>query len=89
MTSDFIKDICNATLDDLSLGLFDEAIDWLRHPIHEQPGHSIDNDMRTAIKLFLGNLSEAIYETNRAIILDRFPRVNIPTYYRAGRIIAE
>ena len=89
MTSDFIKDIHNATLDDLSLGLSDEAINWLRHPIHEQPGHSIDDDMRTAIKLFLGNPSEVTYETNHAIILDHFPGVNIPTYYRAGRIIAE
>jgi hypothetical protein len=45
--------------------------------------------MCTAIKLFLGNPSEATYETNRAIIQDRIPEANIPTYYRAGRIIAE
>ena len=29
MTSNFIKDIHNAMLDDLSLGLSDEAINWL------------------------------------------------------------
>lgn len=89
VTADFIKEIRNATLDDLSLGLSEEAIHRLRHPIHDQPGHSIDDDMCTAIKLFLGNPSEATYETNRAIIQDRIPEANIPTYYRAGRIIAE
>jgi hypothetical protein len=89
VTADFIKGIHNAMLDDLNLGLSDEAIDWLRHPIHEQPGCSIDDDWRTAIKLFLGNPSEATYETNRAIILDCIPEANIPTYYRAGRIITE
>jgi hypothetical protein len=89
VTADFIKDIRKTTLDDLSLGLSHEAIHRLRHPIHEQPGCSIDDNLRTAIKLFLGNPSEATYETNRAIILDRIPGANIPTYYRAGRIIAE
>jgi hypothetical protein len=89
VTADFIKDIRNAMLDDPSLGLSDEAILRLRHPIHEQLSHSIDDDLRTAIKLFLGNPSEATYETNRAILLDRIPGANIPTYYRAGRIIAE
>ena len=45
--------------------------------------------MHTTIKLFMGNLLEATYETNHAIILDHFPGVNIPTYYRASQIIAE
>jgi hypothetical protein len=76
-------------LDDLSLGLSDEAINRLRHPNHKQPESSIDNDLRTAIKLFLGNPLEATYETNHTIILDCFPEANIPTYYRVGRIIAE
>ena len=89
ITANFIKEIRNATLDDLNLGLSDVAIDRLRHPTHELPGHSIDDDLCTAIKLFLGNPSEATYETNRSIILDRVPGANIPTYYRAGRIIAE
>ena len=79
VTADFIKDIRNATLDDLSLGLSHEAIHRLQHSIHEQLGCSIDDDLRTAIKLFLGNPSEATYETNRAIILDRIPGANIPT----------
>jgi len=89
MTAEFIKDIRNAMLDDLSLGLSDEAIHRLRHPSHEQPGCSIDDDLRAAIKLFLTNPSEATYEANRAIILDLLPGANIPTYYRVGRIIAE
>ena len=89
MTADFIKHIRNAKLDDLSLGLSDEAIDRLQHPNHKQPRCSINDDLCTAIKLFLGNPSEATYETNRAIILDRLPGANIPTYYRVGRIIAE
>ena len=84
MTAEFIKDIRNATLDDLSLGLSDEAIHWLRHPNHEQPGCSIDDDLCTAIKLFLTNPSEATYEANCAIILDLLPGANIPTYYRVG-----
>ena len=89
ITANFIKEIRNATLDNLNLGLSDVAIDWLRHPTHKLPGHSIDDDLCTAIKLFLGNPSEATYETNRSIILDCVPGANIPTYYRAGRIIAE
>ncbi len=84
MTAEFIKDICNAMLDDLSLGLSDEAIHRLRHPNHEQPGCSIDNDLHAAIKLFLTNPLEATYEANCAIILDLLPRANIPTYYRVG-----
>lgn len=89
ITVDFIKYIHNAELDNLSLGLSDEAIHWIQHPNHEQPGYSINDDLHTAIKLFLGNLSETTYETNRAIILKRLPGANISTYYRVGRIITE
>lgn len=76
MTAEFINDICNATLDSLSLGLSDESINQLQHPTHEQPGHSNNNDLCTAIKLFLGNPLETTYEINHAIILDHVSGAN-------------
>ena len=86
-SAEFIKSLWNATLDDPTLGLSIEAIYQLRNPIHRQP--SIDDDMRTAIRLYLGNPSESTYETNRDILLDRLPGANIPTYYKTTRMVAE
>jgi len=85
----FIQCLRDATLDDPNLGLSEEAINRLHNPNRGQPQCCIDDDTRTAIELYLGNLSEMTYEANRAIILRRLPDANIPTYYRTGRLIAE
>ena len=45
---DFIKSLRNATLDDPSIGLSEEAIYRLRNPNWSQPQRSIDDDTRMA-----------------------------------------
>jgi len=73
VSADFIKSLRNATLDNPSIGLSEEAIYRLRNPNQSQPQRSIDNDMHMAIKLYLGNLSESTYQANCAIILHHWP----------------
>jgi hypothetical protein len=76
-------------LDDPNLGLSVEAINRLRNPIRRQPDHPLDNSLRTAIKLYLGNPSEETYKKNRDILVEHCPNAKIPSYYRTGRIVAE
>jgi len=45
--------------------------------------------MRMAIELYLGNPSQATYETNRSILLRHLADVNIPTHYRTSRMVVE
>lgn len=82
-----MKSLQRATLDSPDLGLSGEALDRLRRPLHGQPCDAVDDDARTTIELYLGNPSEATYETNRAIILRRFPDTNLPSYYMAKRLV--
>jgi len=48
VSADFIKSLCNATLDDPSIGLSEEAIYRLCNPNWSQPQRSIDDDTRMA-----------------------------------------
>ena len=88
-TADFVKGLQQATLDDLSSGLSDEAIKRLHNPLHGQPCEAIDDDAHMTIELYLGNPSEATYETNRGIILRRFPDTDLPSYYKAKRLVSD
>jgi len=88
LTADFVKGLQEATLDDPSLGLSDEALKCLRNPLPGRPSDAIDDDTCMAIDLYLGNLSEATYEMNHKIILCRFPDINIPLYYKAKRLVS-
>jgi len=86
---DFIKALQDASLGDPSLGISPEAVGRLHNPPREQPGEALDPDMRLAIDLYLGNSSEATYETNRRAILRRFPDTHIPSYYKTKRFVTE
>ena len=41
------------------------------------------------IKLYLGNPSELTYQTNREIVLDRYPDCRLPSYYKIKWLISE
>ena len=45
--------------------------------------------MCTAIRLYLGNPLESMYEMNHDILLDRLPGANIPTYYKTTQMVVE
>jgi len=79
---DFIKALQDTALSDPSLGMSPEAVGCLCNPLRDQPGDALDPDTRLAIDLYLGNSSEAAYETNRRAILRHFPDTQIPTYYK-------
>ena len=76
-------------LDDPQLGLTSEALECLQNPRHGQPCHNVNADTCMVIDLYLGNPSEATYETNRSIILRCFPDMNIPSYYKAKCLVAD
>ena len=61
---DFIKVLQDATLSDPSLGISPEALGHLCNPPHELPCKALNPDLQLAIDLYLGNASEAAYETN-------------------------
>jgi hypothetical protein len=42
-----------------------------------------------AIDLYLGNLSEATYETNHAIILHCFLDTELPSYYKVKSLVSD
>jgi hypothetical protein len=64
-----------------------EALDHLRNPPHEQPSLSIDDNTCLAIKMYLGNPSEAIYEVNRKAFLRRLHEADLPSYYKTKRLV--
>ena len=76
-------------LDDPQLGLTSKVLERLWNPLHGQPCHNIDADTHMVIDLYLGNPSEATYETNCSIILHCFPDMNIPSYYKAKHLVAD
>ena len=86
---DFVKALQDATLDDATLGMSDEALHRLRNPLREHPDIDIDKHTRLAIRLYLANPSDMTYEANRAPILDCFPGADIPSYYRIKRLVAD
>ena len=85
----FIKAIQEASLDDPTIGLSNEAIERLRNPLRDQPALSLNADARLAIELFLVNPSEDTYQSNRLVFLHRYPDTNLPTYYRTSQLVAE
>jgi hypothetical protein len=88
-TAAFVRMLQESTLDDPSLGMSQEALERLRNPLREQPSLSLDEDMRLAIDIYLGNPSEATYEVNRKAFLRRLPDAKIPSYYKTRRLVAD
>ena len=86
---DFITGLQNPALDDPALGMSTEAVEHLHNPTRERPCLALDDDMRLAIDLFLGNPSELTYETNRTCILRRYPDCKLPTYYKIKCLVSE
>ena len=84
-----MKALQGATLDDPSMGMSDEALHRLRNPPHDQSPVVVDKVTRLAIDLYLGNPSEATYETNRRAILRFLSDVELPSYYKIKRSVAE
>ncbi|KAH9079136.1 hypothetical protein EDB83DRAFT_2176273, partial [Lactarius deliciosus] len=87
-TAEFIRLLRSASLDDPINGLSAEALEHLHSPPQEQPTDLIDNDSQFAIDLYLGNPSEATYETNRTAFLRHCPDIPLPSYYRTGRLVS-
>jgi hypothetical protein len=87
--AEFVKGLQGATLDDPSLGMSDEALHRLQNLPHKQSPIDIDKDTQLAIDLYLGNPSEATYEMNRKAILDFSPGVDLPSYYKIKRLVAD
>jgi len=78
-----------ATLSDRSSGLSSEALERLRNPPRGQPSISIDKDSRLAIDWYLANPSESTYEAIRAGIIRHSPHINVPSYYKTKRLVAD
>ena len=89
LTADFVRSLQQATLDDPSLGLSDEALERLHNPLHGKPHNAVNDDTRMTIELYLGNPSEATYETNCAIILHHFLDTDLPSYYKVKRLVSD
>jgi hypothetical protein len=89
LTMDFVKSLQQATLNDPSLGLSEEALEHLHNPLHRQPCDALNDDTHMAINLYLGNPSEATYKTNHAIILHCFPDTELPSYYKSKSLVSD
>ena len=85
---EFVKGLQGATLDDPSLGMSDGALHRLQNPPHEQSPRVVDKVTRLAIDLFLGNPSEATYETNCRAILRFQPDLDLMSYYKVKSLVA-
>ena len=85
----FVRELQQATLGDPTQGMSCEGLERLRNPLRGQPSASVDEDARLAIDLYLGTTSEATYETVRAAILRRWPGTELPSYYKAKRLVAD
>ena len=79
---EFVRKLQSASLDDPSLGMFCEALEHLRNPLHEQSSLSIDKDTWLAIDIYLGNPSKATYEVNWKAFLCQLPGAHVPSYYK-------
>ena len=89
MTTEFVKVLQGATLDNPSMGMSDEALHHLWNPPHDQSSVVIDKVTQLAIDLYLGNPSEATYETNHRAILHFLSDVELPSYYKIKCSVAE
>jgi hypothetical protein len=86
--TEFVRRLQKASLDDPSLGMSCEALERLRSPLREQSSLAIDDDTCLAIDMYLGNPSEATYEVNRRAFLHQLPEVDIPSFYKTKRLVA-
>jgi Transposase family tnp2 len=87
--AEFVKGLQGVTLDDPSLGMPDEALHRLRNPPHERSPVVIDKVTRLAIDLYLGNPSKETYETNCKAIQRYEPGIDLPSYYKIKRLVAD
>jgi len=85
----FVRELQQATLGDPTQELSFEGLECLCNPLHGQPSVSVDEDTRLAIDLYLGTPSEAMYETVCAAILRHWPSTDLPSYYRAKRLVTD
>jgi len=89
MSAAFVRELQQATLGDPTQGMSCEGLERLRNPLRGQPSASVDEDARLAIDLYLGTTSEATYETVCAAILRRWPGTELPSYYKAKRLVTD
>jgi hypothetical protein len=89
LSADFVTALQGATLSDRSSGLSSEALECLRNPPCGQPSISIDKDLQLAIDWYLANPSESTYEAIRAGIIRHSPHINVPSYYKTKRLVAD
>ena len=86
---EFVKKLQSARLDDPTLGMSCEALEWLRNPLCEQPLLFIDGNTWLALDMYLANPSEATYDMNWKVFLHRLPDADLPSYYKARRLVAD
>jgi hypothetical protein len=85
----FVRELQQATLGNPTQGLSCEGLKCLHNPLYGQPSASVDEDAWLAIDLYLGTTSEATYKTVRAAILRCWPGTELPSYYKAKRLVAD
>ena len=88
-TEAFVRMLQESTLDDPSLGMSQEALEWLQNSLCEQSSLSLDEDICLAIDMYLGNPSKATYEVNQKVFLRQLPDAKIPSYYKTGQLVAD
>ena len=84
-----VKILHEASLDDPSLRMSCEALEWLQMPLCKQPLRSIDSDTWLAIDIYLRNPFEATFEVNWKVFLCWLPDANIPSYYKTKHLVAD
>jgi hypothetical protein len=83
LTTDFVKHLQQATLDDPDLGLSDEVLNCLCNPLHMAPSDAVDEITLMAIDLYMINPSEETYEAHCVFVLKHFG-TDLPSYYKVN-----
>jgi hypothetical protein len=88
LTTDFVKNLQQATLSDLGLGLSDEALERFRNPPHTPPRDAVDKIALMAVELYMINPSEDTYETHRTFVLKHFG-TDLPSYCKVKQLVSD
>ena len=87
-SANFVQVLQDATLDDPTLGMSDEALHHLCNPLREPPILG-DKYTRLAIRLYLGNPLDMTYETNHVAMQHCVSDTEILSYYKAKRLVVD
>ena len=85
----FVRELQQATLGNTTQGLSCKGLDHLQNPLHGHPSTSVNEDACLAIDLYLGTPSKAMYETVHVAILHHGPGIDLPSYYKAKRLVTD